>query len=67
MEGVFRTKRNRLIALIALCVLGGFVLAAINWLVGFAYGSNPPFAIVGHIVGTMLWGFACGVATRWVR
>lgn len=60
-------KVARIVALGLLLAAGGVVLWLLDVVVGFSYGDNTPTAIVGHIVGTMLWGAALAAATRWTR
>ena len=62
---IFEQKKFRVAALVLFVPLGGgLVLMVLNWAVGFSYGDNSPISVVGHVVGTMIWGAVCATAIR---
>jgi len=67
LNQIFEKKVARTTTLVLLLASGGAVLWLLNTVVGFSYGDNSPAAIVGHVVGTMLWGAVVAAAVRWTQ
>lgn len=67
MNDLLQKKWFRTLLLACLFVMGGVLLSLINSLFGFSYGDNTQFSILGHSVGTMIWGAFLVSASRWAR
>lgn len=67
LNRLMQNKPFRFVLVILTLIAGGGVLAAINSLVGFSYAGNSAVAIVGHIVGTMIWGAIVAAVVRWAK
>ncbi len=68
LNQLFQCQKAIRISLLGLFVAsGGIALWLVNLVFGFSYADNEPTAVVGHIVGTMLWGAVVAAAIRWAR